>query len=330
MSLRLFFLIVFVTNLIPSFACDICGSFMGITPYDNQSQLAFYHRYRIFNGYRNYQQHGSFFPSGAYKMMHGGTNNPTDSILKNYNSKDYESYKTYELRAKYFIHHRLEVNAVLSISNNKMKEDSIVYNHTGLNDPTFFIGYHVIKKVDTFNLQHRLIIGGGLKLPSGNYYAESTDGKRLPFLIQPGTGSTDVFLYSNYVFGYRNFGLSLNSLFKLNGTNYYQERIGNSSSNYLTLFYKFKKENWIIIPSFQTYYEYTKGLYIKKVLQAGTTMNCLLSGPGIELFYKNISFTSAIQFNVFEKKTTDNLSNKGRIIVGLTYNFNQKKYLIKN
>ena len=31
-------------------ACDICGCFMGITPYDNQSGFSLMHRYRIFNG----------------------------------------------------------------------------------------------------------------------------------------------------------------------------------------------------------------------------------------------------------------------------------------
>ena len=323
------FIFIILALQCPLFACDICGSFMGITPYDNQSQLAFYHRYRIFNGYRNYEQQGSFFPSGAYKTMHGGTSHITDSILKKYSSKDFESYKAYELRAKYFIHKRWEINAILSVSNNKMKEDSVVFNHTGINDHTFYIGYHAIKKIDTFNVQHRLIIGSGFKLPSGNYYAESSNGERLPFLMQPGTGTTDVFFYSNYILGYKKFGLSLNSLFKINGTNYYDERIGNSSSNYLTLFYKIKKNDWIFIPSVQSYYEYTKGLYIKNELQNGTSMNCLLAGPGIEIFNKNFSFSSTVQFNAYENKTPENLSSKGRIIVGLTYNFNQQKYLLQ-
>jgi len=300
---------------------------MGITPYDNQSQLSIYHRYRVFNGYRNYHQQGSFFPAGAYKVMHGGTV-PTTGPIKTYSSKDYESYKVYELRAKYYIHHRVEINAIIPINSNKSKEDTVIYEHIGLGDPTFFIGYHAIKKVDYEKFQHRLIIGTGMKIPMGNNYATDINHYRLPFLMQPGTGSVDAFLYANYVFGFRKFGFSINSTYKLNGTNYYKEHIANSSSNYLNIFYKFKIKNFIFIPSIQSYYENTNGLYINKVLQQGTAMNCLLIGPGLDLYFKNVSFSTAWQFNAYEKTGKDNLNCKGRIVVGLTYNFNQTKYLI--
>lgn len=322
----LFILTCFSLN---TFACDICGCFMGITPYDNQSQLSFYHRYRVFNGYKTYHQKGVLFPNGAYKEMHGGTgtSSPT-TIVKNYSSKDYESYKVYELRAKYFIHHRIELNAIIPINSNKSKEDTTFYEHTGLGDPTFFVAYHAIKKVDYERFQHRLIIGSGIKIPSGNYYATDANHYRLPFLMQSGTGSTDGFFYANYVFGYKKLGFSLNSTYKINGTNYYKEHIANSSSNYLNIFYKLKFNDFIFIPSIQSYYENTNGLYINDVKQEGTSMDCLLSGPGLDIYYKNFSFSTAIQFKAYEKTNEDNLNSKGRIIFGLTYNFNQRNYLL--
>jgi hypothetical protein len=301
---------------------------MGITPYDNQSAIGFVHRYRIFNGYRMYDQKSNFFPSGAYREMHGGA--PVSPVVqtKKYSSKDYESYKAYELRAKYFIHKRIELNAIIPVNTNKSKEDTVVLSHTGLGDPTFFAGYHLIKKVDYEKFLHRLIVGGGVKIPSGNYYAKDEDGERLPLLMQPGTGSVDVFSYANYVFGYKKFGFSLNCMYKINGRNYYKEQIGNSTSNYLNIFYKAKTGNFILIPSAQFYYEYCKGLYINRSIQQATGMNCLLAGPGFDLFYKNISLNMAMQFRAYEKVADNDLKNAGRIIVGLTYNFNQKKYLL--
>ncbi|HEY1039468.1 MAG TPA: hypothetical protein VGF30_08700 [Bacteroidia bacterium] len=310
-----------------SAACDICGCFMGITPYDNQSTVGFLHRYRVFNGYRSYEQKSKLFPTGAYKVMHTGHDSIVPTVARVYSSKDYESYKVYELRAKYFIHHRIELNAIIPFNNNKSKEDSIVYEHTGLGDPTFFAGYHLIKKVDYETFLHRLIVGGGIKIPSGNYYAKNDKNVRLPFLMQPGTGSLDYFFYSNYVFGYRKFGFSLNSMYKVNGSNYYHERIGNSISNYLNIFIKVKAGDFIFIPSAQLYYEYTKGLYVNHSLQKGTQMNCLLAGPGLDVFYKNVSLSASVQFRAYEETATNNLSSSGRIVVGLTYNFNQKKYL---
>lgn len=309
-------------------ACDICGCFMGITPYDNQSTIGFFHRYRAFNGYRDYEQKSRLFPSGAYKVMHGGHDSLSQTSQRIYSSKDYESYKVYELRAKCFIHTRIEINAIIPINSNKSKEDAVVNKHTGLGDPTFFAGYHLIKKVDYETYLHRLITGVGIKLPSGNYYAKDKSDVRLPLLMQPGTGSVDYFLYTNYIFGYRKFGFSFNTVYKINGKNYYHERIGNSSSNYLNVFFKFAKNDFVLVPSVQMYYEYTKGLYINSDLQDGTQMNCLLAGPGFDLFYKNISFTSGVQFRAHEKTSGENLKSAGRLILGLTYNFNQKKYLL--
>jgi len=117
-------------------------------------------------------------------------------------------------------------------------------------------------------------------------------------------------------------------MYKFNGINYYKERIGNSTSNYLNIFFKFKKKDLVFVPSVQLYYEYSKGLYVNTSIQKGTGMNCLLSGPGLDLFYKNISLTTAVQLRAYEKLQEGNLACAGRIVVGLTYNFNQKKYLI--
>jgi hypothetical protein len=301
---------------------------MGITPYDNQSTFGLLHRYRVFNGYRMYDQKSSFFPSGAYKVMHGGTSANPATYHRAYSSRDYESYKAYELRAKYFIHHRIELNAIVPVNANKSKEDTLFLNHTGLGDPTFFAGFHVIKKVDFEKFLHRLILGGGVKVPVGNSQAKDQYGTRLPLLMQPGTGSLDYFTYANYVFGYRKFGFSLNCMYKFNGRNYYKEQVGNSTANYLNIFYKMKTGNFILIPSVQVYYEYCKGLYVNTSIQEGTGMNCLLAGPGFDLFYKNISLNLAMQFRTYEQIDQNDLKSAGRLVAGLTYNFNQKKYLL--
>ena len=119
-----FFRIVFLLIIsLPVFACDLCGNFMGITPYDNQSQLMLLHRYRVFNGYRNYQQTSRFLIPGAYKTMHDPSVMGGDSAteIKNHSSKDYETYKVIELRGKYFLHPRWEVNFILPIQQIKTK-----------------------------------------------------------------------------------------------------------------------------------------------------------------------------------------------------------------
>ena len=309
-------------------ACDICGCFMGITPYDNQSQISFLHRYRAFNGYKTYNQPSNLFASGAYKMAHGGHDTTLNTYAKSYSSKDYESYKILELRVKYFVHKRIELNAIVPFNFNKSKENNIVTQTSGIGDPTFYLGYHIIRRLEELKFQHRLISGAGIKLPSGNYYAKDNANNRIPLLLQTGTGSVDYFAYLNYVIGYKKIGMNANVMYKINGKNYYQEKIDNSASAYLNFFYKILIKKVIMIPSIQSYYEYTNGLIKNDVLQAGTKMNSLLVGPGLDLTYKNLGLNFSYQFRAYEETQGDNLRNAGRIMVGLNYNFNQRNYLL--
>jgi len=310
-----------------TFACDICGCFMGVVPFDNQSSIAFMHRYRVFNGYRNYQSHTRYFPPGAYKTTHGG--DPDTLLTRNYSSADYESFKVFELRAKYFIHERIELNLFASVVNSKSKQDSIKTNHTGLSDPSFFAGYHIIRPKMDSDLKMRWILGAGIKLPSGNFYAKDINDKRLPFLTQPGTGSVDCFFYTTYMIAYKKFGFTSSLNYKINGTNFYKERISNSMTNFSSVFCKFKTKNWSFMPSVSTYYEFTKGLYVFDIAQEGTKMKELMLGPGIDVYYKNYGLSLGAQKTVHQHKESGELKSVGRIFISLSYNFNQRKYLLK-
>lgn len=321
-------LIIFLLILNQSaLACDICGCFMGILPYDNQSSIAFMHRYRVFNGYRNYQHQSRYFPTGAFKTTHGGGHDTI--ITRNYSSEDYESYKVFELRGKYFIHQRIEFNVFASIVNNKSKADSIKLSYTGIGDPHFFIGYHIIRPKMDAELKSRWIVGLGLKAPMGNYHAEDHMKNRLPFLMQPGTGSVDCFSYTTFMTSYKRIGLSTTLNYKINGKNFYKEKIGNSVTNFANFFYKVSINNWLLTPSINTYYEHTKGLFVNGEHQEGTEMNEFMCGIGFDVFFKNIGLSLGAQRTVYQHAEEGQLNSAGRLFASLTYNFNQRKYLLK-
>ena len=42
-------------------------------------------------------------------------------------------------------------------------------NSAGVGDVTVFAGYHLIRAIETAGVQSRLIVGGGVKLPTGEY-----------------------------------------------------------------------------------------------------------------------------------------------------------------
>lgn len=57
---------VIITNSL--FACDFCGCFMGITPYDNHSSISAMYRYKMFNGYQNMNQRHNVFQKSTFQM----------------------------------------------------------------------------------------------------------------------------------------------------------------------------------------------------------------------------------------------------------------------
>lgn len=301
-------------------ACDICGHYMGVTPYQNKHSISLMHRYRIFNGYRDYQTQSHFFPASAYRIMHGGNDTLTEGS-QTHSSKDFESYKIVELRIKYFVLKRLEVNAFVPLLSNRSMSNDVLRKHTGLGDVSLNTGFHLILPNDTANIKHKLILGAGLKMPTGNYYAHDQFSDRLPFEMQPGTGSFDGFVYLNYVLVSNKLGASLSLNFKYNGHNQFKERLGNSTTNFLSVFYKLRYKQVMFFPSVQCNYEYTKGLYIKNQLQNNTNVNALMLGPGLDLYYKSFSVNLSWQFTAFEETGKGELKSAGRLSAGINYNF---------
>ncbi|MGE0568154.1 MAG: hypothetical protein AB7O73_09410, partial [Bacteroidia bacterium] len=318
--MKLFYVLLALCIAKLTLACDICGAYFGVVPYDNQSSISFLHRYRVFNGYRTYCQKQHYFPDGAYRSAHESHGTDTNYV-QNYYSSDYESFKSFELRGKLFIHKRIELNAITSIVSNKSKEDTVYYKTTGFSDPSFYAAYHILLPDNEKSLRTRLVVGLGVKIPSGNYYVRDKNNKRLPFVLQHGTGSVDCFGLVTYSMLYKKFGLSSTGLYKVNGENYYKERVGNSLVNYANIFYSINFGNWSINPNLCMYYEYSKGLYKNNKQDIATKINEYMLGGGLDVYYKNYGFTMQVYRTVYEDKIPNVLSSSGRLSVGLTYNF---------
>jgi len=218
-----------------------------------------------------------------------------------YSSKDFESYKIFELRFKYFVFKRLELNVFVPLIDNKSKTNDVYVHHTGIGDVSFNAGFHFITPKGDKRVRHKLIGGLGIKLPTGNFYAHDNSSNRLPFEMQPGTGSVDGFCYLNYVLMTKNVGVSTSLNFKVNGKNIYKEKLDNSHNEFISVFYKVAIKNVMLYPSVQANYEFTNGLKINNQLQNGTNVNSLLLGPGLDFYYKSFSINTSWQFTVFEK-----------------------------
>ena len=312
-------------------ACDICGCFMGITPYDNQSGFMLMHRYRIFNGYQALGQSHSLFPSGSRWLTPTGGLNSDNGYQHAHNGDptDFEAYRVVELRGKYFLSRRVELNAFVPFLMNTEQANGNTLNLSGMGDVTVFAGYHLIRAIETAGVQSRLIAGGGLKLPTGDFRRANAAGQRYQLLTQAGTGTTDSFFYATYIAGYRGFGLSLTPSYRRSlRANAFQNELAPSFSGFANLFYRFALgPNWQVYPSAQFYYEKTNGEMLDGQLTHEHALNDALLGPGLDVYYKNFSLNTSVQRPLFTA-TTDHPASAGRVVVALGYSFKQTKYLL--
>lgn len=312
----------------PARACDLCGCFMGITPYDNQSSLSLMHRYRAFNGYQQLGQQHRFFPAGARPFFPGALHRDTGYHHDHAgNPTDYEVFRVVELRGKYFLSQRLELNAFVPFAMNTSYANERELTLSGLGDVTVFAGYHLLRAIETAGVQSRLIVGGGAKLPTGNFQRRNAEGRRYPTLTQPGTGTTDGFMYLNYIGSFHNVGLSLNTSYRRASRNRFEESTAPSTSTFANLFYRLPlKGDWQVYPSAQFFYEKTKGELFEGQLTGEHAMNNALLGPGLDVYYKNLSVNASAQFPVYTA-STDHPASAGRLVLALGYSFRQSKYL---
>ncbi|WP_231459430.1 MULTISPECIES: transporter [unclassified Pedobacter] len=299
------------------FACDICGCFMGITPYFNRNSISLLYRYRSFNGY-NGQSH-SLFPNGGNFFIPSNSQ-PHPITGHAGNAEDYELYRSLEIRGKYFINSKIEINVILPYVSNSERYNSNTSTVGGVGDVNLYAGYHIVQKLDD-NFRQQLVAGAGIKLPTGKNDFKNTAGIRYSSLQQAGTGSTDGFVYLNYMVGLGKFGASLNTSYKANGTNKRDEGIANSTTSFLNIFYTQRIGKDVqLMPSAQFFYEYSGGEKYNGGKTGEHVMNNLMGGVGADIFYKNIALNAGIQKNIWEAET-DHPMSAGKIYIGLTYNF---------
>lgn len=309
-------------------ACDVCGCFMGLTPYDNQSNIGLVYRLRTFSGYYGFDRNNTLLPSGSLRTgniaMH--TDHQHDEVL---NRNDYEEYRVLELRSKFFLHERIEMNIIIPFNFNSMMMNETSHKVSGLGDVNIFSGYQLLRKIDMEGWQFRLTLGAGIKLPTGRDDRTDNNQERIHLMMQPGTGTTDYFFYSNYTAAINRWGASLTGSFKLNGTNSYNEKISNSVNSYGSIFYKTYPGKWIIIPSVQLYYENTAGIHTEEGISPMTSMNVLMAGPGVDVYFNNLQFNLSGLLPVAEEKITGKAASAFKFSAGFIYNFNQRNYPIK-
>ncbi len=200
---------------VPANACDVCGSAgaanqFGILSGSNMHFIGFRYKYRLFQ-----------------------SSHPL--LFQNEKPKSYTNhFSSYELWGRWAASRRIQVYGFLPYNTYQDEE----YQFSGLGDVSLYTNYAVIDQTDTSNtslIKRKLLVGAGIKAPTGNSDIGENEGTVLPNM-QPGTGTWDYTLGLQYHHKIADWGFSVESNYKINGIDYYRRQFGNRWSSSITAF----------------------------------------------------------------------------------------------
>lgn len=268
------FTLLIISSLSAS-ACDLCGcsngsAFVGLLPRSGSQFVGIRYRLRSFDSHLN-------------------------SVLL----KTKEEYQTLEVWGRFYPVKNLQVLAFLPYNDN---QQTMLYSGTktrknGIGDALLLAHYNIlntfIDSTNTSGFYHNLMVGGGIKLPTGKFEYGYTDAEVNPN-FQLGTGSTDFLLSAIHTVRYKKIGLNTELGGRISTKSNSHYRFGNRISTSLTAFYT---KNWghlSIMPNIGSTIDYGFKDHKEGVLNSQTGGYTLLGSLGIQAYYK--AFTAGFTF----------------------------------
>ena len=297
-------LIAFLSCTQAALACDLCNGYITITPNDNKHAMGFRYRFSRYEA-----------AAGEHtmaKILHGEMNATED-------------YHTYELWGRFYPTQKIQIEVAIPYRYNRSSENN-AGSHTvqSLGDLIVLTHYEVLsafpKGPDAAN--QRLYLGGGVKLPTGEY-KKKTGGVIDPHL-QTGTGSLDFMLSGLYLAKFNNIGAKAGANYSFNNENKNEFTFANRLNLSGSLFYQINAGDAVWMPSVGINFEQAKQDLQNEAALENTGGNMLLGVIGSDLYFKSYSLNASYQWPIKQSIDDDQPENQGRFVIGLSYMFKSK------
>jgi hypothetical protein len=220
-----------------AYACDVCGSASG-----NQSLGILPQHSRHFIGL---QYMYSSFESNHPSLFDGKPDEHSQ-----------DNYHTVQLWGRFSLGKNWQLFGFVPYRYNKQLSNGISNKTTGLGDISFLVNRVLIREKEEAVWQHQLLAGGGVKLPTGAYTGISAQDKLGIPNMQPGSGSWDFMVNTNYTVRRGKLGLNVDAAYTLTTANKENYKYGNRLNAGLLGFYTFKFNKLAIMPMAGYRYEY--------------------------------------------------------------------------
>lgn len=289
---------------VDSKACSICGcasgaNYNGILPQYRKNIIALRHRYRGFDQ--------------SIKQINGGYLNST------------YTYSSYELWGRIYLKDRLQFFFSLPYSVNTLTDIDGKSTLTGINDMSFQLNYNLINTTfDTsrvHTVQHNLLIGAGVKLPTGKYQQRNANDLMYSPNFQAGSGAFSYLGTVIYTLRYRKVGLNADVNYIYNTENELKYAFGNQLTSSLTGFAWLKKGAFNFLPNTGVFYEYLdrdidNGYY--NSLSGGYALNY---HAGLDVYFKNMFLGLTLQTPMVQEIGSDQIKYQAKYMVNLGFLF---------
>jgi hypothetical protein len=274
MSKRVVTLIAVMTVYTASWCCDVCGCAAGI---NNVGILPGFNKH--FMAIRWNER--SFVSS---HIAAWGVEN------KSGNMKSREYFNTIDLWGRYYVHNRIQLFAFIPFSVNI--KNTLQYGaerFIGLSDVSLISNYILINTTDSIGrkVKHNVMIGGGIKLPTGAYGIKDRNETLIPNM-QPGTGSFDMLLNLVYNMRLRSYGLNYDVNYRINTPNRHQYRFGNKMNTSLRAFYWYNVKRSVLMPHGGFYFEHGMKDFKHGIKRIYTGGYVFMTTVGMDVYIGNI------------------------------------------
>ncbi|HOY29833.1 MAG TPA: hypothetical protein PLR96_12730 [Flavobacteriales bacterium] len=298
-------------------ACDVCGIFLGVQPNDRRSTIGLFYRSRVMEGTTQVPMTSYLLAKHGNDVPHGV---PAQEVPMT------EVVNVVELRADVRIGQRLFLLASLPLTNTYRSVNNWqVLDAYGLGDAFAMLRYQLVNtKCDTGMplFVHRLLVGGGVKLPVGRSNLRVDDELVSPD-VQLGTGSWDGLLSLEYSVRRDRTGGGISTLARFNSANSDGYQLGHGLSTTAEVFHRIGNDTLSFAPAIGGYMEWMAKDNSNGVAAEGTGGTTIFSHTGVRVWWKRFSFSAYYQHALLNNEGEFITPTRNRVVAGLTFNINK-------
>lgn len=236
-----------------------------------------------------------------------------------------ESFHSFELMGRFYPHKRIQIMAFVPINYNLMTDYRGQQQLFGLGDASILVLYNIFnsdfRDSTISKVQQSLLVGVGVKMPTGNFNKRATGDILFSPTFQLGTGSTDFIFSIIYTLRYKKVGFNSNITYKANLANKNQYKIGNQLTGRVVGFGLLESKGWMFVPQLGLQVEHNAKNSHKEFIRKHSGGSQLVGILGLSVYFKKIQIGISYEQPIWQNNAEEQVENNARFMANINYLF---------